>query len=166
MYEEVGLRQKGNIFSRGPFLNENARLQNPFHFRMSFDQTYDEVFYGPLNLQKTWQALDPAYQARKDRRLFGMKTLEFKWNRSNDQSMVNQIFASKLFKHHGVVTPHSTLSMVSLQTENQGHDIGIYTINEAIDEVFIGRHFPEPTPMGIYTKPSIPTNSYSIKWPR
>jgi spore coat protein CotH len=148
VYEEVGLRQKGNIFSRGPFLNENARLQSPFHFRMSFDQTYDEDFYGPLNLQKTWQALDPAYQARKDRRLFGMKTLEFKWNRSNDQSMVNQIFASKLFKHHGVVTPHSTLSMVSLQTENQGHDIGIYTINEAIDDIFIGRHFPRANANG------------------
>lgn len=141
-FEEVGIRQKGNIFSRGPFLNESGRLQSPFHFRMSFDQTYDEPFYGPLNIQKTWQALDPAYQVRKTRRLFGMKTLEFKWNRSNDPSMVNQVYASKLFKHHGVVTPHSTLTMVSLQTENQGHDVGIYTINEAIDEIFIGRHFP------------------------
>jgi hypothetical protein len=62
--------------------------------------------------------------------------------------MVNQIFASKLFKHHGVVTPHSTLSMVSLQTENQGHDIGIYTINEAIDDIFIGRHFPRANANG------------------
>ncbi len=148
VYEEVGIRQKGNVFSRGPFLNENAVLERPFHFRMSFDQTYDEDFYGPLNLQKTWQALDPAYQARKDRRLFGMKTLEFKWNRSNDQSMVNQIYASKLFKHHGVVTPHSTLSMVSLQTESQGHDIGIYTINEAIDNIFISRHFPRANANG------------------
>ena len=148
VYEEVGLRQKGNIFSRGPFLNENAGLERPFHFRMSFDQTYDEDFYGPLNLQKTWQALDPAYQARKDRRLFGMKTLEFKWNRSNDQSMVNQIYASRLFKHHGVVTPYSTLAMVSLQTENQGHEVGIYTINEAIDGIFIGRHFPRANANG------------------
>ena len=148
VYEEVGIRQKGNVFSRGPFLNENARLQNPFHFRMSFDQTFDEDFYGPLNLQKTWQALDPAYQTRKDRRLFGMKTLEFKWNRTNDQSLVNQIYASKLFKHHGVVTPHSTLAMVSLQTQNQGHDVGIYTINEAIDAIFIGRHFPRANANG------------------
>jgi len=148
VYQEVGIRQKGNVFSRGLFLNENARLQSPFHFRMSFDQTYDEDFYGPLNLQKTWQELDPAYQARKNRRLFGMKTLEFKWNRSNDQSMVNQIFASNLFKHHGVITPHSTLSMVSLQTENQGHEIGIYTINEAIDDIFIGRHFPRANANG------------------
>ena len=148
IYEEVGLRQKGNIFSRGPFLNESARLQNPFHFRMSFDQTYDEDFYAPLNLQKTWQALDPAYQVRKDRRLFGMKTLEFKWNRSNDPSMVNQIYASTLFKHHGVITPHSTLATVSLQSENQGHDVGIYTINEAIDGIFIERHFPRANANG------------------
>jgi hypothetical protein len=70
-----------------------------------------------------------------------MKSLEFKWNRSNDPSMVNQIYASTLFKNHGVVTPHSTLAMLSLQTENQGHEVGIYTINEPIDDVFIARHF-------------------------
>jgi spore coat protein CotH len=139
--EEVGIRQKGNIFSRGLFLNEDSRLERAFHFRLSFDETYDEDFYGPLNLQKTWQQEDPAYQARRDRRFFGMKSLEFKWNRSNDPSMVNQIYASTLFKNHGVVTPHSTLAMLSLQTENQGHEVGIYTINEPIDDVFIARHF-------------------------
>ena len=141
VFEEVGIRQKGNIFSRGPFLNEEARLANPFHFRLSFDETFDEEFYGPLNLQKSWQETDPAYQARKDRRLFGMKSMEFKWNRSNDPSMVNQVYASNLFKAHGVVTPHSTLATLSLQTENQGHEVGIYTINEAVDDIFIARHF-------------------------
>jgi spore coat protein CotH len=139
--EEVGIRQKGNIFSRGPFLNEQSRLAGAFHFRLSFDETFDEEFYRPLNIQKTWQQEDPAYQARRDRRFFGMKSLEFKWNRSNDPSLVNQIYASTLFKAHGVVTPHSTLATLSLQTENQGHEVGIYTINEAIDDIFIARHF-------------------------
>jgi hypothetical protein len=141
VFDEVGIRQKGNIFSRGPFLNEESRLERPFHFRLSFDETYDEDFYGPLNLQKTWQRTDPAYQSRRERRFFGMKSLEFKWNRSNDPSLVNQIYASNLFKSHGVVTPHSTLATLSLQTENQGHEVGIYTINEAIDDIFIARHF-------------------------
>jgi spore coat protein CotH len=139
--EEVGIRQKGNIFSRGAFLDDNSRLEKPFHFRLSFDQTFDEEFYRPLNLRKSWQPEDPAYQTRRDRRLFGMKSLEFKWNRSEDPSMVNQIYASTLFKTHGVIAPHSTLATLSLQTENQGHDVGIYTINEAIDDIFIARHF-------------------------
>ena len=55
--------------------------------------------------------------------------------------MVNQIYASTLFKTHGVITPYSTLATLSLQTENQGHDVGIYTINEPIDDIFIARHF-------------------------
>ena len=59
VYEEVGLRQKGNIFSRGPFLNENARLQSPFHFRMSFDQTYDEVFLRAFKPSKDLASLRP-----------------------------------------------------------------------------------------------------------
>ena len=141
VFEEAGIRQKGNIFSRGPFLNDNSRLEKPFHFRLSFDQTYDEEFYRPLNLLKSWQPEDPAYQARRDRRLFGMKSLEFKWNRSEDPSLVNQVYASTLFKTHGVITPYSTLATLSLQTENQGHEVGIYTINEAIDDIFIARHF-------------------------
>ena len=141
VFEEVGIRQKGGVFSRGAFLDDNARLVNAFHFRLSFDQTFDEEFYRPLNIQKTWQKEDLAYQSRRDRRFFGMKSLEFKWNRSNDPSLVNQVYASTLFKAHGVVAPHSTLSTVSFQTENQGHDVGIYTINEAIDDIFIARHF-------------------------
>jgi spore coat protein CotH len=141
IFDEVGIRQKGNIFSRGPFLNEESRLAGAFHFRLSFDQTFDEEFYRPLNLQKTWQIEDPAYQTRKDRRLFGMKSLEFKWNRSSDPSLVNQVYASTLFKTHGVVTPQSTLATLSLQTENQGHEVGIYSINETIDDIFIARHF-------------------------
>ena len=154
--EEVGIRQKGNFFSRGPFLNEESRLASAFHFRLSFDETFDEEFYRPLNIQKTWQQEDPAYQARRDRRFFGMKSLEFKWNRSNDPSLVNQVYASTLFKAHGVVTPHSTLATLSLQTENQGHEVGIYTINEAIDDIFIARHFQPANAQG---------DLYKALWP-
>lgn len=139
--EEVGIRQKGNIFSRGPFLNEEGDLVNPFHFRLSFDQTFDAPFYQSLGLQKSWQNGEPTYETRQKRRLFGMKSLELKWNRSQDPSMINQLYASQLFKSEGVLAPASTLAKVSLMTESQGHDVGIYIVNEAIDQTFIERNF-------------------------
>ncbi|MFZ9139119.1 MAG: CotH kinase family protein [Bacilli bacterium] len=139
--DEVGIRQKGNIFSRGPFLDETGKLTNPFHFRLSFDQTFDAPFYESLGLQKSWQNGEPAYESRQKRRLFGMKSLELKWNRSNDPSLVNQLFASQLFKSEGALAPAATLAKVSLMTESQGHDVGIYIVNEAIDQTFIERNF-------------------------
>jgi spore coat protein CotH len=139
--DEVGIRQKGNIFSRGPFLNEEGKLISPFHFRLSFDQTFDEPFYESLGLQKSWQNGEPEYETRQKRRLFGMKSLEMKWNRSQDPSLINQLYASQLFKSEGVLAPNATLAKVSLMTESQGHDVGIYIVNEAIDQTFIERHF-------------------------
>lgn len=139
--DEVGIRQKGNIFSRGPFLNDEGRLVSPFHFRLSFDQTFDEPFYESLGLQKSWQNGEPEYETRQKRRLFGMKSLEMKWNRSQDPSLMNQLYASQLFKSEGVLAPNATLAKVSLMTESQGHDVGIYIVNEAIDQTFIERHF-------------------------
>jgi hypothetical protein len=139
--EEVGIRQKGNIFSRGPFLNEDGTLVSAFHFRLSFDQTFDEPFYQSLGLQKSWQNGEPEYETRQNRRLFGMKSLEMKWNRSQDPSLINQLYASQLFKSEGVLAPSATLAKVSLMTESQGHDVGIYIVNEAIDLTFIERNF-------------------------
>lgn len=139
--DEVGIRQKGNIYSRGSFLDDVGFQFQAFHFRMSFDQTFDETFYGSLGIQKTWMNGEPAYEARQARRFFGMKSLEFKWNRSNDPSLINQVYASQLFLNHDAIAPKSTLAKVSLITEQQGHDVGMYTINEAVDKIFIERHF-------------------------
>ncbi|MEY3692676.1 MAG: hypothetical protein RLZZ388_847, partial [Bacillota bacterium] len=54
---------------------------------------------------------------------------------------INQLYASQLFKSEGVLAPNATLAKVSLMTESQGHDVGIYIVNEAIDQTFIERHF-------------------------
>ena len=71
---EVGIRQKGNIFSRGTFLNEEGDLIYPFHFRLSFDQTFEDPFYASLGIQKTWMKGQPDYETRQQRRLFDMKS--------------------------------------------------------------------------------------------
>ena len=139
--DEVGIRQKGNIFSRGPFLDDAGYMFQAFHFRLSFDQTFDEVFYEGLGIQKTWMNGEPDYEARQKRRFFGMKSLEFKWNRSNDPSLINQVYASQLYLENDAIAPRSTLAKVSLITELQGQDVGMFTINEAVDQIFIERHF-------------------------
>jgi spore coat protein CotH len=142
--ENVGIRQKGNIFSRGTFLNEDGELVYPFHFRLSFDQTFDDPFYDELGIRKPWQNGQPEYEAQQKRRLFGMKSLEFKWNRSYDRSLINQPFASTLFTASDVIAPQSTLSPISIHVGETTLPLGMYIINEAVDHIFIQRHFAGP----------------------
>jgi spore coat protein CotH len=142
--ENVGIRQKGNIFSRGPFLNDQGQLIYPFHFRLSFDQTFDEPFYDELGIRKTWVNGETDYEAQQSRRFLGMKSLEFKWNRSADPSLINQPFASMLFASNDVIAPRSTLSPVTIDLAQSSYALGMYIINEAIDGIFIQRHFPGP----------------------
>ena len=155
---EVGIRQKGNIFSRGTFLNEEGELTYPFHFRLSFDQTFDDPFYESFGIQKSWKNGDPDYEVRQRRRFFDMKSLEFKWNRSNDPSLINQPFASRLFNGHDVIAPQSTLSPITFDLPETSVNLGMYIINEAIDQTFLDRHFVGDHAQGDLYKVLYPIN--------
>jgi hypothetical protein len=158
VYDDVGIRQKGNIFSRGTFLNEEGHIASPFHFRLSFDQLFDDPFYTPLGIRRTWTPERRAIQ--EQRRLFGMKSLEFKWNRSNDPSMINQVYASRLFKQLDVLSPSSTLGHILWNIGDLSLDAGLYIINEPIDQIFLDRHFQGQASQGDLYKALYPVNLY------
>jgi spore coat protein CotH len=140
VFEEVGVRLKGNIYSRGSFLDDSTIIR-PFHLRLKFDYHWDDPKYQEFGLFKPWTAVDPFHQARNDRRLFGMRSLEMKWNRSEDPSMVNQVFASRLFQTHGVIAPKVTLSELIVNTTTNRFNMGVYTLYEPVDEIMIKRYF-------------------------
>jgi spore coat protein CotH len=138
--EQVAIRLKGNIFSRGAFL-DNQTIVRPFHFRLRFDYVWDDEHYQPFGLKQNWTASDPDYQTRKVRSLASMRSIEFKWNRSNDPSMINQVYASRQFTEALSIAPHATLGQITLRSQPLRYELGVYTINEAIDEIFINRYF-------------------------
>lgn len=138
--KDVGMRMKGNIFSRGSFLEDDV-IVRPFHFRLRFNELFDEQVYALFNLKQTWTAQDTAYQARKNRRLFGLTSLEFKWNRSDDPSLINQVFAANQYIQHNLLAPRTSLAEIHLQDGLRKYQFGLYTMSEPIDERFIERHF-------------------------
>jgi spore coat protein CotH len=139
-FDEVGIRMKGNIFSRGSFLDQGVIIR-PFHFRLRFNETFDDEVNQLFNIHVPWQKGDSLYDRRKARRLFGLSSLEFKWNRSNDPSLITQVFGSNKYQEHGVIAPRSTLSEVHLVNNSVKYQLGIFTIHEPVDEIFIARHF-------------------------
>lgn len=140
LYDDVGIRLKGNIFSRGPFL-EQGMIIRPFHFRLRFNETFDDDLYEVFNINQDWQRGDLEYQMRKQRQIFGLEALEFKWNRSNDPSLINQVFGANQYLQRGSLAARATLAEVQLSDQKLRYQLGLFTITEPIDDLFIARHF-------------------------
>lgn len=155
LIHEVGIRMKGNVYSRGA-IAENGSLFAPFGFKLSFNETFDEDYYQTYGLQKSWTATDQAYLARKDRTLFGMEKLDFKWNRSDDPSMITQAFAYDLVRSYLPIAPQSTLSRMFFTTEDGTMPLGVYMVNESIDKTLIRRFFNKAEAQG---------DLYKCLWP-
>jgi hypothetical protein len=155
LLNEVGLRIKGNVFSRLP-ISEDGQLIAPSGFKLSFNETFSELFYEDYGLRKTWTDQNPAFVRRKDRTLFGMDKLDMKWNRSADPSMITQAFSYHLFDAWTPISTHSTLGTVAFTLGDTTTNVGIFMLNEAIDKTFIRRHFNKAEAQG---------DLYKALWP-
>lgn len=132
--EEVGIRIKGNT-TKEPVWDEESGLMNLTHYRLSFNETFDnEEYYGEES--KKWPS-EEARQKRKDRRFATLKALELKWNRNYDNTYVREYYTYKMFRENGVLSPNTSLSQVVMQGENKG----VYSIYEPIDKEFLEKNF-------------------------
>ncbi len=134
--EEVGIRIKGNT-TREPVWDRRSGNLNLTHYRLSFNETFDEEAYYGTDA-KVW-ASEEERQARKDRRFATLKSLEMKWNGNYDNTYVREYYAYTMFRENGVLAAHTSLSQIIVQGENHG----VYCIYEPIDKIFIEKNLPE-----------------------
>ena len=98
--EDVGIRQKGNTSRLWPII-ENGKIASLNHFKLSFDETFDDEAYG---VDKVDWSNDPAgYKLRKDREFLGLTGLDLKWNKNYDATHIKEVYASKLYKSLGLI---------------------------------------------------------------
>ena len=134
--EEVGIRLKGNT-SRVPVYDEETGEPNLSHYRLSFNETFDnEEYYGED--AKVWDS-EEERQARKDRRFATLKSMEIKWNKNYDDSHIREIYANDMFRDMGVLSQHVNLCSLGINGENYG----VVNIYEPVDKIFIERNLPE-----------------------
>ena len=141
-YEEVGVRMKGNT-SRHVFYGNDGFTDN-IHMKLSFKQTFDdeEDGYKPEEL-KVWT--DTVKRAERKARTFGgMEKIDLKYNSTQDETYVRELYAMKLFRENGIYAPNVTLcSLTALEKDSTQKNLGVYRIHECIDEAFIARHIGE-----------------------
>lgn len=132
--EEVGVRMKGNT-SRTAFYREEDGIYNLIHLKLSFQETFDdETYYGIDTKQWT----DEARQARKDRTFATLEKLDLRWNRCDDSTYLREYFAYETYRQYGLLAPRTNLASFDWA----GIHMGVYTICEPIDQIFLARNLP------------------------
>jgi len=133
--KEVGIRMKGNT-SRRDFFSKKEGIYNLIHFKLSFQETFDDE--DEYDQPKIWTDSSQREQ-RKKRTFLGMKAFDLKWNKNYDATHVRQIYAFHKFRENGLLAPHVTLATVKVK----GSSLGLYEVLEPIDKEFIERYLPE-----------------------
>lgn len=131
---QVGVRMKGNT-SRTSFYNEEEGIYNLIHLKLSFQETFDDpAYYGADALE--WS--EEARQARKDRTFATLEKIDMKWNKCDDSSYIKEYYAYEMYRDYGLLAPHTNLASVDWS----GVHMGVYTIYEPIDKIFLEKNLP------------------------
>ena len=99
MIREVGIRMKG-LASRSNFYNDIFGIYNLIHFRISFNQTFDDVRQYKTDA-KVWRSKKEREQ-REKRTFATLDALELKWNMLADNTYVRNGYVNEVFRAYGI----------------------------------------------------------------
>lgn len=138
-FEGVGIRMKGNT-SRSSFYSTQEGIYEMIHFKLSFNQTFDDetTYTNPIN----WDDIE-VRQARKDRLFAGMEKLDLKWNRIKDESYTREYWTYEMFRSFGVMAPNITPANLKINYNGVDENFGIIYALETIDDVFLEKRLAE-----------------------
>ena len=133
---QVGVRMKGNT-SRTSFYSDSDGMYNLVHFKISFQETFEDTdYYGSSAL--TWADAD-AKKARKNRTFATLEKIDMRWNRNDDTTYIRENYAYELYREFGVLAPHTTLASVDIGRDHAG----VWVIYEPVDKIFLEKNLPE-----------------------
>ena len=133
---EVGVRMKGNT-SRTSFYSSERGIYNLIHLKLDFCETFDdEEYYG--NDAKVWS--DSAERKERKNRTFAtLEKIDLRWNKEDDATYIREIYSYDAYREAGVLAPHVNLASLDMG----GEHLGLYTVNEPIDDIFLEKNLPE-----------------------
>ena len=133
--DQVGVRMKGNT-SRTDFYNDHDGMYNLVHFKISFQETFDdEAYYGSDALVWTDSA---ARKERKNRTFATLEKIDIRWNRNDDPTYIRENYAYELYREFGVLAPHTNLASVDIGDDHAG----VWVVYEPVDKVFLEKNLP------------------------
>ncbi len=152
---QVGVRMKGNT-SRTAFYDPEKGIYRYIHFKLDFQETFDHKdYYGSDSIK--WTS-EERRQTRKDRTFATLEKLDLRWNKCYDSTYLKEAYAYALYRSEGVLAPHVNLSSLDWS----GIHMGIYTINEPVDKIFLEKYLPKEDQSGDLYKCGWPSSFTSL----
>ena len=133
-FEEVGIRQKGNM-SRGEILTDNQI--NLRHYKLSFEETFDDEY---TETPMTWTDED-AKEYRKDRSFFGLSKIDVRWNRNKESTYIREYYAYEMYRGSGTPAPRTNPVNFRMKVDDKEYNLGVYLAVETLTKSFIKRNF-------------------------
>ena len=133
---DVGVRMKGNTSRANFYKTENGGIYRAIHLKLDFQETFDDEEYYGAEAQQ-WPDKD-ARKARKNRTFATLEKLELRWNKCYDSTYLRELYAYELYRSEGVMAPLTNLCSMDWSNAH----MGVYTINEPVDEVFLAKRLP------------------------
>lgn len=134
--DHIAFRSRGNT-SRTRLIDDAGNLK-PASYKIYFDKPVD--FTPGSVLEKTI----------KNRTIFDMTELNFKFNRNYDSTYISEKYAYDLFRSYGVPAPRATHAKFYLKIGPQTHFLGLYNVIESIDASFLNKRFPDADHGNLY----------------
>lgn len=133
---DVGVRMKGNTSRVNFYKEENGGIYRAIHLKLDFQETFDKAeYYGAEALN--W-ASEEDRDDRKSRTFATLEKLELRWNKCYDSTYLRELYAYELYRSEGVLAPLVNLCSMDWS----GVHMGVYTVNEPVDEVFLEKRLP------------------------
>lgn len=136
LIEDIGIRMKGNT-SRTDFYSEEEGQYNLIHFKIDFQETFDDEKYYDAPID--WSEDKDGRKARKNRTFATLENIDLRWNRNDDCTYIREYAAYEMYREQGLLAPHTNLASTDVGGEHQG----VFMIYEPIDKIFIEKYVEE-----------------------
>lgn len=141
-FNEVGARMKGNTSRNDAFINEDGTFNSKevlCHFKLAFDRIFND---SSINDYYIKDYSEEEIKERDERRLFGMKKIDLKWNKNYDSSFTKELYSLYAFRDANVISQHGNLVNLTIKTEKDSASTE-YLAYEVIDKTMIKSVFSE-----------------------
>ena len=135
---EVGIRQKGKTSYTCFNTTDSLKIDELIHFKIDFQETFTDESYYKNNIHN-WKNDKKGKSKRENRTFATLKELEMKWNKSNDSTYIRDYYANEFYRSNGILSAHTNLSSVNISNLH----LGVYTIYEPIDKIFLKKNLNE-----------------------
>ncbi len=135
LYNEVGIRMKGNTSRKSFYDPETKEIYDNIHLKLSFDELFDDPYY--YNSDEIINYTEEEKQIRKDREFLGQSALDLRYQKTKDSTYIKEYYALEMYRAFGILSSHSNLTELSINHSGKTLEYGLYILTEATSKTFI-----------------------------